>query len=38
MFFYNVVLQWGTEPREFDLMIDLFSADIRLKTAFELEN
>lgn len=36
--FYNTALQWVSEPGEFDIMIGSSSADIRLKTAFELEN
>lgn len=36
--FYNAVLEWVAEPGDFDLMIGSSSSDIRLKTAFELEN
>nr|WP_315210862.1 glycoside hydrolase family 3 N-terminal domain-containing protein [uncultured Flavobacterium sp.] len=34
--FYNAALQWIAEPGDFDLMIGSSSADIRLKTTFEL--
>ncbi|MFV8339979.1 glycoside hydrolase family 3 N-terminal domain-containing protein [Flavobacterium sp. LB3P21] len=34
--FYNTALQWIAEPGDFDLMIGSSSADIRLKTTFEL--
>ncbi|MDI5899033.1 glycoside hydrolase family 3 N-terminal domain-containing protein [Flavobacterium yafengii] len=34
--FYNAALQWIAEPGDFDLMIGSTSADIRLKTTFEL--
>ncbi|MGZ9735252.1 fibronectin type III-like domain-contianing protein [Flavobacterium sp. GNP002] len=34
--FYNAALQWIAEPEDFDLMIGSSSADIRLKTTFEL--
>ncbi|MEO5777055.1 MAG: glycoside hydrolase family 3 N-terminal domain-containing protein [Flavobacterium sp.] len=34
--FYNKDLKWGSEPGEFDLMIGSSSADIRLKSTFEL--
>lgn len=34
--FYNAQLQWGAEPGDFDLMVGASSADIRLKTTFEL--
>ena len=36
--FYNAELQWVSELGEFEVMIASSSADIRLKTAFELEN
>ena len=36
--FYNAALEWVAEPGDFDLMIGSSSSDIRLKTAFELEN
>jgi beta-glucosidase len=35
--FYNSKLQWVAEPGSFDLMIGASSADIRLKTGFELK-
>ncbi len=34
--FYNQQLELGTEPGDFDLMIGSSSADIRLRTTFEL--
>ncbi|MFV8370527.1 beta-glucosidase BglX [Flavobacterium sp. LB2R40] len=34
--FYNAALEWISEPGDFDLMIGSSSADIRLKTTFEL--
>ncbi|MBL0123419.1 MAG: glycoside hydrolase family 3 C-terminal domain-containing protein [Betaproteobacteria bacterium] len=34
--FYNEKLQWQAEPGEFELMIGASSADIRLRTTFEL--
>lgn len=34
--FYSTALQWLAEPGDFDLMIGSSSADIRLKTTFEL--
>jgi beta-glucosidase len=34
--FYNDRLQWQAEPGEFELMIGASSADIRLRTTFEL--
>ncbi len=34
--FYNEQLQWQAEPGEFELMIGASSADIRLRTTFEL--
>ena len=34
--FFNNDLKWGAEPGEFDLMIGASSADIRLKSTFEL--
>jgi beta-glucosidase len=36
--FYNQELQWVTEPGEFEIMIGTSSADIRLKSEFELTN
>lgn len=36
--FYNAALEWVAEPGDFDLMIGSSSADIRLKSSFELEN
>jgi beta-glucosidase len=36
--FYNQQLQWVSEPGTFDLMIGASSADIRLKTNFDLIN
>ncbi|MBP6758620.1 MAG: glycoside hydrolase family 3 C-terminal domain-containing protein [Flavobacterium sp.] len=36
--FYNAALEWVAEPGDFDLMIGSSSADIRLKSTFELEN
>ena len=34
--FFNERLQWAAEPGEFDLMIGASSADIRLRSSFEL--
>ncbi|MNE39086.1 Periplasmic beta-glucosidase precursor [compost metagenome] len=34
--FYNAALEWVTEPGDFDVMIGSSSADIRLKSTFEL--
>ena len=34
--FYNERLQWGAEPGEFELMLGASSADIRLRSQFEL--
>ena len=36
--FYNQELQWVAEPGEFEIMIGTSSADIRLKSEFELTN
>ena len=35
--FYNDKIEWGSEPGDFELMIGSSSADIRLKSNFELE-
>ncbi|MBF7092970.1 beta-glucosidase BglX [Flavobacterium sp. ALJ2] len=35
--FYNDKIEWGSEPGDFELMIGSSSADIRLKSAFELQ-
>lgn len=34
--FYSAALEWGAEPGDFDVMIGSSSADIRLKSTFEL--
>ena len=34
--FYNQKLEWVSEPGDFDIMIGASSADIRLKSEFEL--
>jgi len=34
--FYNDKLEWGTEPGDFEVMIGTSSADIKLKSDFEL--
>ncbi|MFC0779721.1 glycoside hydrolase family 3 N-terminal domain-containing protein [Flavobacterium sp. HJSW_4] len=36
--FYNNKLEWGTEPGDFEVMIGTSSADIKLKSDFELVN
>lgn len=36
--FYNDKLEWGTEPGDFEVMIGTSSADIKLKSDFELVN
>ncbi|MCV2486175.1 glycoside hydrolase family 3 C-terminal domain-containing protein [Flavobacterium sp. SH_e] len=36
--FYNNKLEWGTEPGDFEVMIGTSSADIKLRSDFELVN